>query len=82
MADIWGSFAPTAIQMMCPITKVAIKTNGLTSKVPKNINMIGNWMPILSIVGKNGPHNIFGGLATALSITSRIVSIPALSLML
>ena len=36
-------------------------------------------MPILSIVGKNGPHKILGGLATALSIISRIVSILAIS---
>ena len=51
---------------------VAIKNKGFIFHTPMHINIIGNCIPKLSKVGKNGPHNILGGLATAFSIISLI----------
>ena len=59
-----------AITMMCPIAIVAIKIIGFKFHIPMLINMIGNCNPKFNKVGKNGPHSILGGFATAFRIIS------------
>ena len=59
------------MQKACPISIDDKNISGLILNVPTTINSKGNCNPRLTITGKNGPHNILGGLATAFNIISR-----------